>query len=686
MEKPSPMDYPTELTPSSQPDVPTHRGKPSKACVPCRARKVKCNASVVGLPCSSCSSRQCPESCVLSARKRRKRTVRPLPASNESGRSRSHAPSDQHLRGRQTVAGTPGGSGHTTNSSHPRRADKPHEVVGSSQLHESPDLTDCEDPGQPRPDQADLQYLNILHDAVNDSDTATDQPHGTASNTPFSSKPDNALTPQARPWNKPPQLDDIDEEYLAKKGVFKLPPPHHLDTFLKAFFEYLYPFSPVIERVDFIRSYRSGNCSLFLLRAIMAAATLYVPMDVISECGFGSRSAAQESFFSKANTLHDFHYESDPLSMLQGCIILGSILLDHPTDRDFQYWYTNSIRLAVKLNIRSACTRGDGPCRFVKLYKRIWWVLCNRDVFQSFVNTLNVRFLESAPRIKPITEDDWEAEDVSEGFGLLSPISHQQKASFIAQCELAQISGQCLSAVTQGLQQDPCQLIRPLDAWRMSLADKMQIGDPFHNGDIYYPEALATSYRFESIMCRLIRRHRRYSQDASWSGWAKQRLRSAILEMDTIAKRVLANDTLRKFPINFITTMPALLALHIESALDPSETDLVRAMARISINQTMLVLNEGREIPAIKRALPAFEAVLSKKNLCPVPLNNTEPTSCQSPSDQHSLNETHASPHTDFSMVCSQIGQGEHPSLYGDILGFDFLDGWQIDQLGFAGI
>lgn len=61
--------------------------------------------------------------------------------------------------------------------------------------------------------------------------------------------------------------------------------------------------------------------------------------------------------------------------------------------------------------------------------------------------------------------------------------------------------------------------------------------------------------------------------------------------------------------------MTALLALHIESALDPDETDLVRFMARISISQTILLLNQGKEIPALKRALPVFEEILAKKNL-----------------------------------------------------------------------
>lgn len=130
--------------------------------------------------------------------------------------------------------------------------------------------------------------------------------------------------------------------------------------------------------------------------------------------------------------------------------------------------------------------------------------------------------------------------------------------------------------------------------------------------------------------------------------------------------------------------MPALLALHIESALDPAESDLVRSMARISINQTMLVLAQGQEIPALKRALPVFEEILAKKNLYLVPLNNTDRVPVQS-QGHNNLAETYASPHTQASMASSQLGQDGNPSFYGDFLGVDFLDGWQIEQLDFTG-
>ena len=123
--------------------------------------------------------------------------------------------------------------------------------------------------------------------------------------------------------------------------------------FIKTYFNHVHPFTPMINRADVVRSYQSRDCSLFLLHVILTLASLHVSADVLSACGFASYSAAQESFFSKAKLLHDFAAEDDPLLMLQGSMILCTVILDHPTNCDFGYWFHNAIRLATKLDIRN---------------------------------------------------------------------------------------------------------------------------------------------------------------------------------------------------------------------------------------------------------------------------------------------------------------------------------------------
>ncbi|KAL7769964.1 hypothetical protein ACKLNR_001348 [Fusarium oxysporum f. sp. zingiberi] len=649
--------------------------KISKACVPCRTRKIKCNAAVVGLPCGSCVSRECPDECVLSARKRRTVKVR----NAEAPRSRKNIPDTNGsvLSPRQQQLPT-NVSRQTTDSSH---SDPVEESIhashtGSSLRNDTPHSRDRRPPGQA---QADLLYLNILQDTVNDTSAAQTD----ASDHQSNDEPDDSFNSQIHHWNPPPQLDDVDNEYLAKKKVFELPPPRFMDDIVKAYFDYVHPFAPILNRTDFIQSYRSGTCCLFLLHAVAAAASLYVTHDVLLGCGYPDRSTAQASFFSKAKLFHDFHCQGDPLSMLQGSMILGAIILDHPSDRDFQYWFHNSVRRASKMGVQNACLRDDGS---QKLYRRIWWVLHNRDIFHFFINTQNMRLLANAPPIRPLTEADWETEDIEQWSGILSPISQAQKVSLIAQCELAQIFGNVMSVVTSSTvsAEEIHKRILPLDAWRTSLPDRMQLMASFADGEIYHLEALTTSYRFECIMCRLLRRGRWQMSDGGLREWAQQRFRSAIFELDTIVKRVMINNTIQKLPTTFITTITALLALHIESALDAAESSLIRSMARISVQHTMLALDQIRDTPAIKRALPAFEIVLSKNKLYPMSSSDTEQiNTMQAISQDQTLSDGHIlqPPQADMTLP-----QDDQSFLYGDFIGFDFLDRWQMEQLDFTGI
>lgn len=70
------------------------------------------------------------------------------------------------------------------------------------------------------------------------------------------------------------------------------------------------------------------------------------------------------------------------------------------------------------------------------------------DVFHVFANTRRHRLLGNTPEIKPRTEDDWEADDLSAASsgGLLSAVTPQQKALPIIHCELSLIC-ECFSCL-----------------------------------------------------------------------------------------------------------------------------------------------------------------------------------------------------------------------------------------------
>ncbi|KAM3476104.1 hypothetical protein MY8738_007094 [Beauveria namnaoensis] len=467
----------------------------------------------------------------------------------EAARSISAALPQQPL---QTIANTP--------KAQPLRASSlawSRSPGGSSRHAPTPDSMDKHQ------SRTQLHYYHILKEAVNDG--ALDDEQNDKTGTPFDSADDGHGTPL---------LDDIDKEYLNKKRVFDLPPRQCIVAFLTSYFVLLEPYSPIIDKVDFVNKFKAGTCSLFLLYTIMATASLYVPHEMIEQCGFVDRSEAQATFASRATLLCDFGVESDALPLIQGSILMTRVLAEQPTDKDSNYWLYNALRLATKL----------------ELYSHL-------------------------PAMETPTTSAWNTEPIPPEYrDIVPPTTGQQKALFIAICKLAEIYGVVVSKIAQ----DPClnlaSLMRPLNAWRTSLATQLQLGDQSPNSNIHYLELLGTSYRYEATSCRLIQRQLR-CVDAAKSSAAKQRLRSAMLELDGITARLLANGMMSELMIPLMTAVPALLALHLEAALDPSESELVRSMSRISISQAMLALYQLREIPAVKKAIPLFELILSRKKL-----------------------------------------------------------------------
>lgn len=133
--------------------------------------------------------------------------------------------------------------------------------------------------------------------------------------------------------------------------------PCHSVILLKTYFEMMDAFSPIIDKTDFIIRYQSGNCSLFLLYAILAVSASYAPQETISACGFTARSDAQTTFATRATLLYDFQFDNELLPVLQGALLLTKIIPDKPIDKDSNYWYYTAMRLATKLEIYNQYAR-----------------------------------------------------------------------------------------------------------------------------------------------------------------------------------------------------------------------------------------------------------------------------------------------------------------------------------------
>ncbi|RSL82428.1 hypothetical protein CEP51_005176 [Fusarium floridanum] len=485
---------------------------------------------------------------------------------------------------------------------------------------------ECRDPTKY---QISLNYLNILEQVEDDGTHNRDQSNclakGLVDESPNSAS--NSSNSFGYSNTVSQQLDPVDQAFLVNKGVFDLPPQHCMQAILRAYFDFVDPFAPIMDRVGFIRSYNSGCYSLFLMHATLASGALHVSRNIILECGFGSRLEAQASFSSRATLLYDFGCETNSLHLLQGSVLLGAVVITFAVDKDCHYWLYNSVRLITRTDMHRNVTSEGEDTNVSKLYRRMWWTLyvsiphliitfsytsqC-RDVHFTYIGAQRTSLVSQLKcNLTLLTPQDWEPEIIPEDCSsLLKPLKSQQMSAFISSCQLAVTVNQCL---TDHHDRDPESVVQPLESWRVSLRETLQMSSQSQL-DMTSSFLLASSYRFECILLRLLR-PKWQSLDPARSEWARRQLRYAMFELDTITGRMLACNTLLEAPVAFCTCIPILLALHVETVLDTTESELNQSMSRISISRVLLILKHMKEIPSIAQVLPVFEQVLAKHSL-----------------------------------------------------------------------
>lgn len=208
---------------------------------------------------------------------------------------------------------------------------------------------------------------------------------------------------------------------------------------MRLYFQCVYIYAPVIDRLQFIREYRNQTASTFLLQSILASVAPYVPTSVIHEAGFEDHASAQKTFIDRARLLYDIGAEKNQLRQLQGATILSHLYVSLYTEKDYRYWLSNATRIATKMGLHKdeMGHNVDPPLR--RLLRRIWWVLFNRDALLVFNGLDNLRRIhETDFDTSALTLDDWDVEEIpTELNDLLPPITKLQKSFLVASCKLS---------------------------------------------------------------------------------------------------------------------------------------------------------------------------------------------------------------------------------------------------------
>lgn len=120
------------------------------------------------------------------------------------------------------------------------------------------------------------------------------------------------------------ELDNLEIDILHQRGAFLLPPRSLCDELVDAYFKWVSPVVPIINRSRFMRRYRDPKSppSLLLLQAILLAGSRVCTNAQLMDAN-GSTTPAAMTFYKRAKALYDANYEDDRVTIVQALVLMG---------------------------------------------------------------------------------------------------------------------------------------------------------------------------------------------------------------------------------------------------------------------------------------------------------------------------------------------------------------------------
>ena len=119
-------------------------------------------------------------------------------------------------------------------------------------------------------------------------------------------------------------LDNLEIDILHQRGAFLLPPRTLCDELVEAYFKWVAPVVPVINKTRFMLRYRDAKNppSLLLLQAMLLAGSRVCSNPQLMDAN-GSTTPAAMTFYKRAKALYDANYEDDRVTIVQALVLMG---------------------------------------------------------------------------------------------------------------------------------------------------------------------------------------------------------------------------------------------------------------------------------------------------------------------------------------------------------------------------
>jgi hypothetical protein len=164
----------------------------------------------------------------------------------------------------------------------------------------------------------------------------------------------------------PRGLDRADYAILQRRGAFLLPTKALCDELIDAYFKWIAPIVPVIDRGRFMCQYRNHENppSLLLLQTILLAGSRVCTNRQLMD-GMNSTKTVARTFYNRAKALYDANFEDDRVAIVQALILLGWYWEgpegERDTDPSLAEDIAEGIRCLAKRSLLDKACRGSRP-------------------------------------------------------------------------------------------------------------------------------------------------------------------------------------------------------------------------------------------------------------------------------------------------------------------------------------
>ncbi|KAB2569611.1 C6 transcription factor [Lasiodiplodia theobromae] len=382
----------------------------SKACQCCRARKVRCNVTEHGAPCTNC--RLDEVECIVSESRRKKKWSRDDDASKTTndadvataanGSGKRRLASRDALDGLSSLKNGASSSVDLSTDEH-----VPHSIYAShgqrlnysfSELNRRMSTASSTGTGFP-----------ILGYSPVSTDAKLQQPFfaniAPKANAVFS------LPAYIKPL--PSRIGPDEIAYLQKKGALTIPTLELKTELLRAYVEFVHPYMPLLDLHEFLRIIdcqdgSQGKMSLILFQAVMFAGSAFADFKYLRKAGYSNRKEARKDFFQKTRLLYDFDYEQDRVSLVQALLLLTYYYETPDDQKDTWHWMGVATSVAHTIGLHRNPDKANMDPRRIKLWKRIWWSTYMRDRLIALGMRRPTRIKDEDYDVPLLTLDDFE--------------------------------------------------------------------------------------------------------------------------------------------------------------------------------------------------------------------------------------------------------------------------------------